>query len=322
MDIVITGGAGFLGTQLIKALLNLKDNGMTPLDFDGIVAVDLVASQVKDSRVRSMVGDISNPGFVESVITSDTAVIYHLAAVLSGGSAHNFDGAMSINVDATRLLLERAREVGARPRFIFTSSLAVFGGVLPDVVPSSWGTHPDSTYGTTKAIGELLVNEYTRKGYIDGLACRLPTISVRPGAPNSAASSFASGIIREPLAGIATTCPVPHSTLMWLSSPRTIISNLIHVLSVSAHRLPSWRVLNIPGISVTVGEMLNSLQLVAGEAARSLVTDEINPAVADIVCTWPGAFDVRQEMALGFTADSSFEDMIKQYQDDVRGSRG
>ncbi|WP_221625848.1 D-erythronate dehydrogenase [Rothia nasimurium] len=320
MDIVITGGAGFLGTQLIKTLLHLKDSAIEPIDFDGIVAVDLVAASVEDARVRSMVGDISDPGFIESVITSDTAVIYHLAAVLSGGSANNFDGAMSINVDATRLLLERARVVGVTPKFIFTSSLAVFGGALPDVVPASWGIHPDSTYGATKAIGELLVNEYTRKGYIDGLVCRLPTISVRPGVPNSAASSFASGIIREPLNGIDATCPVPHTTLMWLSSPQTVVSNLVHALSVPAQQLPSWRVLNIPGISVTVGGMLESLQRVAGEAVRSLVTDELNPAVADIVCTWPGAFDVSQELALGFIADSSFDDVIMQYQDGMKSN--
>ncbi|WP_421083802.1 D-erythronate dehydrogenase [Rothia nasimurium] len=317
MHILITGGAGFLGTQLTQALLASKDAGTAPIPFDSILSVDLTTSQVTDKRVTSAVGDITDPAFINPLINENTVAIYHLAAVLSGGSAQNFDAAMAVNIDATRLLLEAARTQATTPRFIFTSSLAVFGGDVPDTVPATYGTQPTSTYGATKAIGELLVNEYSRKGYIHGLTCRLPTISVRPGSPNSAASSFASGIIREPLNGLPSTCPVPHNTRMWLSSPNTIITNLLHALTLPTDTLPTWRVLNMPGISVTVCDMLAALEDVAGQDVRALVTDEPNQDIMDIVCSWPGAFDVSQELALGFTADTTYQDIIIQHQNSV-----
>lgn len=311
--LVITGAAGFLGTQLTQALLELHDRGEAPYNFTHIIALDLVAPRIDDPRVLPAVGDIADPAFLQTVITDKTAAIYHLAAMLSGGSALDFDGAMRINLDATRLLLEAARALPHAPRLIFTSSLAVFGGQVPELLPASWGTQPDSTYGATKAMGELLVNEYTRKGYVDGLVCRLPTISVRPGAPNSAASSFASGIIREPLVGLPSTCPVPHSTRMWLSSPSTIVANLVHALTLPADAAPGWKVLNMPGISVTVGQMLQALEEVAGEQVRALVTDEPDPAIMDIVCSWPGAFDVTHELTLGFTADITYTQVIGEH---------
>lgn len=313
MQILVTGGAGFLGSRLVDALLSAQDAGQAPIKFAEIVAVDLVENDSTDARVTSAVGDLTDSAFLESLIGPDTVAIYHLAAILSGGSAQDFDLALKVNVDGTRALLDAARASGSTPLFIFTSSLAVFGGTMPEVVGVEQATQPDSTYGATKSIGELLVNEYSRKGYIDGRICRLPTISVRPGSPNSAASSFASGIIREPLNGLPSTCPVPHETRMWLSSPDTVISNLLHVLSVPAQSLPSWRALNLPGIMVTVGQMLNSLERVAGKDARALVTDEMNAEIMEIVCSWPGEFDVQSTLALGFTADTTFDAMVEQY---------
>lgn len=316
MKIIITGGAGFLGTLLTQELLNRQDIDSAPIEFDEIVSVDLAPSRVLDSRISSKIGDLSDSDFVDHVVTADTVAIYHLAAVLSGGSAENFDLALSVNIDGTRNLLDAARRLPEAPRFIFTSSLAVFGGTMPEIVSPEFATQPDSTYGAFKAVGELLVNEYSRKGFIDGRICRLPTISVRPGAPNSAASSFASGIIREPLNGVESVCPVPHETPMWLSSPRAVVKNLVHSLGLAGEEIGTWRAMNLPGITVTVGEMLAALETVAGADARALVRDELSQPIMDIVCSWPGAFDIQKTLALGFEQDSSFEEMVRQYRDD------
>lgn len=313
MNIVVTGGAGFLGSRVITELLAAADAGKLPHPLTTVISLDLSPSTLDDPRVVSHTGDLADPALLERVIDADTAGIYHLAAVLSGGSAEDFDLAHRVNVDATHQLLEAARRLDSPPTFIFTSSLAVFGGDMPDVVPSNLATQPESTYGAFKAIGELMVNEYSRKGWVDARIARLPTISVRPGSPNSAASSFASGIIREPLQGIPAVCPVPLDTRMWLSSPNTAVANLVHAYLVPAERLPAWRVLDIPGVSVTVGEMLQALEAVGGAEARALVSEVPDQAVMDIVCSWPGAFDVDATLALGFAPDSSFESAVRQF---------
>ncbi|ONG54786.1 NAD-dependent epimerase [Pseudoroseomonas deserti] len=314
MKIIVTGGAGFLGSRVIRSLLAAQEAGMPGLPtFDGIVSVDLAPCPVTDRRVTSLTGDIADAGFAETIIGADTAAVYHLAAVLSGGSESDFDLAMRVNVDGTRALLEAARKGGAVPRFIFTSSLAVYGGPMPAVVPEELGLQPASTYGAQKAIGEFLVNDYSRKGFVDGRVCRLPTIVVRPGKPNSAASSFASGIIREPLAGVASNCPVPTATKMWLSSPDTTVKNLVHAITVDGAQIGQWRTLNLPGISVTVQEMLDSLERVGGKEARALVTQEPEQRVIDIVCSWPGDFEVSRPIALGFTRDADFDSAVRQY---------
>lgn len=316
MNIVVTGGGGFLGSRVTQQLLERKDRGESPVDFDEIVSLDLTESPVDDARVRSVVGNVADPELLASVVTAGTAGIFHLAAVLSGGSEEDFDLAMTVNVDGTRALLEAARATGARPRFVFTSSLAVFGGEMPAVVPETFATQPESTYGAVKAIGELLVNEYSRKGFVDGRVCRLPTISVRPGRPNSAASSFASGIIREPLNGVPAVCPVPLETRMWLSSPDVAVANLVHAFEIEGDRLGGWRTLNLPGITVTVGEMLESLTRVGGQEARDLVTLEHDERVDAIVGSWPGEFDVTRPLGLGFTQDVRFDDVVRQYRDE------
>lgn len=315
MRIVITGGAGFLGSLVIEKLL---ERGIC----EEIISLDLAPARSSDPRISSVVGDLADPQLLRSAITPETDGVFHLAAVLSGGSAQDFDLAMAVNVDGTRALLEAARAAtdarretgtGAPVKVVFTSSLAVFGGEVPEVVPETWAAQPDSTYGALKAIGELLVNEYSRKGFVDGRICRLPTISVRPGVPNSAASSFASGIIREPLRGIASEVPVPHSTRMWLSSPTTAVANLVHALELPAAQLGPWRGMNMPGISVTVGEMLESLERVGGAHARALVSDAPDPAVMDIVCSWPGEFAVDRLLELGFVRDEVFDDVVREY---------
>lgn len=321
MDIVITGGGGFLGSLLTRQLLERMDGGTAPLGADRIISLDLTQSPVDDPRVSSVVGDLTDPAVVSGVIGERTALVYHLAAVLSGGSEADFDLAVRVNLDGTRVLLERAREVsaareGAPVRFVFTSSLAVFGGEVPEVVPETWAEQPDSTYGATKAAAELLVNEYGRKGFVDSRICRLPTISVRPGTPNSAASSFASGIIREPLNGIESVCPVPHDTRLWLSSPRQAVANLVRAAELSPEQAGRWRAMNVPGICVTVEQMLDALERVGGPDARALVRDDLDQGVMSIVCSWPGEFDVERLLGLGFGRDASFDDMVRQYVDD------
>ncbi|MBB5695263.1 D-erythronate dehydrogenase [Muricoccus pecuniae] len=316
MRIVITGGAGFLGSRLTRALLALRGaEGGLPA-FDGILSVDLAPSPVDDPRVASVVGDIADPAFAREVIGAETAGVYHLAAVLSGGSEEDFDLGMRVNLDGTRALLEAARATGRAPRFVFASSVAVFGGALPEVVPEATAVMPASSYGAQKAMGELLVNDYSRKGFVDGRACRLPTIVVRPGKPNSATSSFASGIIREPLAGQPSNLPVPMGTRLWLSSPDTVVANLVHAMALDGGRIGAWRVLNLPGICVTPAEMLASLERVGGPAARALVTERRDERIAGIVLSWPGDFEVDRLLGLGFRRDADFDGVVRQYRDE------
>ncbi|WP_025132816.1 D-erythronate dehydrogenase [Leucobacter sp. PH1c] len=319
--VIVTGGAGFLGSRLIERLLAAIDAGELPFAADRLVSLDLAPNRNEDPRVESVVGDLADPALLAQVVGPDTVAIYHLAAVLSGGSEEDFDLAMRVNVEATTRLLEAARRSGSAPRFVFTSSLAVFGGPMPPLVPETLAAQPESSYGAMKAMGELLVNEYSRKGWIDARICRLPTISVRPGAPNSAASSFASGIIREPLLGLTSNCPVPLDTQMWLSSPRTVIENLLHAVAIDPALLGAWRVMNVPGISVSVGEMLAALERVGGADARALVTTEPEERVIDIVCSWPGAFDVERTRALGFRADVDFDTAVREFRDEFAPQR-
>lgn len=313
MNIVVTGGAGFLGTQIIQELLKRQDAGRSPIEFTQITAIDMREAVVQDPRVTSVIGDISQRDLYRHAITQDTVGVFHLAAVMSGGSEENFDLAFDINVDATRNLLEALRESGSQARVVFTSSLAVFGGELPDVVTDTYATQPQSTYGAVKAIGELLVNEYSRKGFVDGRICRVPTIAIRPGQPNTAASSFVSGIIREPLKGIKTTLPTPLDLKLWISSPDAAVRNLVEVFYLSPQRLPQWRAINLPGVTVTPKEMLATLAEQAGEETRSLVHQELDQQVIDIVGSWPQSFDTSTAQQLGLVGDAGFEEIYSNY---------
>ena len=315
MRVVITGGAGFLGGRLARAILergSLTDSRGQLRDVRELVLVDIAAPAVHaDARVRGVRGSLDDRALVDAVISKDTDTVFHLAAVVSGQAEADFDTGMRVNVDATRNLLERCRACAAPPKFVFASSLAVFGGTLPDPVPDDAPVTPQSSYGTQKAIGELLVADMSRKGFIDGRSLRLPTIVVRPGKPNRAASSFASGIIREPLAGIDSTCPVAPTTRMWLQSPRAVIDNFLVGHEARADQLPRPRSINVPGISVAVGDMVEALRSVAGDAVANRVRWEHDPAIDRIVSTWPARFTADAGRALGMRADRDFASVVR-----------
>ncbi|MGY4043562.1 D-erythronate dehydrogenase [Aeromonas hydrophila] len=305
MQIIITGGGGFLGQKLARALLH------SSLPFSELLLVDIQAPPaLADPRVRCLQADLTAPGVAESLISERTAVVYHLAAIVSSHAEQDFDLGWQVNLDTTRSLLEACRHARPGIRFVFTSSLAVYGGPLPELVNDGTSLTPTSSYGTQKAMGELLVNDYSRKGYVDGLALRLPTICVRPGKPNRAAWSFVSSIIREPLQGEVTVCPVSPELRLWLSSPATVVANFL-----LAATLPKGdgRSINLPGISVTVGEMLTALTQAGGQAARDRVQFAADPAIKRIVASWPGRIDNQRASALGFMADRTFADIIDSF---------
>jgi len=320
MHIVITGGAGFLGSRLARQLL--KRGQLTGSDgkqqtISRITLLDVVAAQgFDDARIESVVGDIADAAVIERVINKDTQSIFHLAAIVSGHAEADFELGMKINFDATRIILERARALGTKPRLVFTSSVAVFGGELPAQVPDNALLMPQSSYGAQKVMGELLVNDYSRKGFIDGRALRMPTISVRPGAPNKAASSFASGIVREPLNGQPSVCPVSPDTRMWLMSPRKAIDNLIHGHEINGADLGLARFLSIDGLSVSVRQMVDALEQVAGADVVKLIEWKEDEAIKRIVNSWPGNFEAKRAKALGFTADSDFASIVKAHIED------
>ena len=316
MRIVVTGGAGFLGSRLAHAILarnTLTDASGETRELKELVLVDVVPASLSDPRVSVATGDLAERAFVERVVTTDTDSIFHLAAVVSGQAEAEFNVGMRVNVDATRTLLERCRQLSRPPKFVFTSSLAVFGGPLPDPVADDAPVTPQTSYGTQKAISELLLYDMTRKGYIDGRSLRLPTITVRPGKPNRAASSFASGIIREPLSGIEVVCPVAPSTPVWVSSPRTAIANLIIGHEAAAARFAHTRSINLPGIRVRVGEMVAALGRIAGDGVANRVKWQVDPVIDRIVATWPSCFAPLLGPALGMRADPDFDSIVRAY---------
>ena len=321
MRVVITGGAGFLGLRLAKAILargSLTDARGETRQVRELILIDVAPASIADPRVSIVTGDLADAGLVERTLTPDTDSIFHLAAVVSGQAEAEFDIGMRVNVDATRMLLERCRKLSRPPKLVFTSSLAVFGGRLPDPVPDDAQLTPQTSYGSQKAICELLIYDMTRKGYIDGRSLRLPTVTVRPGKPNKAASSFASGIIREPLNGVDSICPVSRDTRVWVASPRAIVANLIVGHETPASSFGDSRSVNVPGILVSVTEMVAALRRIAGDAVADRVKWQLDPATDRIVQTWPVRFAPLLAQKLGMRADSDFDAIVRQYIEDER----
>jgi nucleoside-diphosphate-sugar epimerase len=317
MNILVTGAAGFLGRRLIEALLqrgSLTDRQGARQAITRIVAFDVVPlSGIDDARVQVVCGDIADAQVLEGLVTADTDSVFHLAAVVSSQAEQDFDLGMRINFSATHHLLERIRSLGTCPKWVMTSSVAVFGGQLPDQVEDEQVWAPQSSYGTQKAMNDLLLADYSRRGFVDGRSLRMPTIVVRPGKPNMAASSFASGIIREPLNGQDSVLPVPLETRLWLMSPAQAINNLIHGHELPGEQLTQGRVINMPGLSISAGQMIDALRRTAGDTVANRVRLERNPAIEKIVGSWPGSFTAGYAKRLGFTADHDFADVIGQF---------
>lgn len=318
MKILVTGGAGFLGQQLIAKLLSNQsvscDGRATPIE--SIICFDQGLGAIDDSKVRNVAGDIADQALLRSLIGRDAGVIVHLAAVVSGTAEADFDLGMRVNLDGARALLEAARAGKHRPRILFSSSIAAFGGALPDVVTDSLTPAPQSSYGTQKVIGEYLVADYTRKGFIDGRSVRVPTVVVRPGKPNGAASGFASGIIREPLAGVETALPVDPATQMWVASPRAVIGMFLHAIDLPEAAWGWNRALNLPGLVVSMREELDSLKRIGGEQAAARVRHQPDPSIEKLVKTWAGRFDTSRAKQMGFSADRDFDAIVRAYIED------
>jgi len=309
MQIIITGGGGFLGQHLSKALL--KSN----LKFDELLLIDVTQplNATGDGRVVCQKKDLSEPGAVDALVTPRTSMVFHLAAIVSSHAEKDFDLGWKVNLDITRNLLEACRRQGTGIRFVFAASLAAFGGALPPLVDEKTVTTPHSSYGAQKAIGELLVNDYSRKGFIDGRVFRLPTVCVRPGRPNLAASSFLSSIIREPINGEEAICPVAPDLSVVLSSPDTVIRNFIHGATLNGKAFGDWRTVNFPAIAIRVEEMLTSLEKMTDKATLAKVKFKHDETINRIVTSWPGAMNNKLALSLGFHEDKSFDDFIVQY---------
>jgi nucleoside-diphosphate-sugar epimerase len=319
MKILITGGSGFLGQRVARELLkrgHVDDAAGNPQPVHKLVLVDIAtpANGLLDPQVRYAIGDVASPKFIAETLGEDTEGIFHLAAVVSGAAEANFDLGMRVNVDGTRGLLDACRRLQKPPRVLFTSSAAVFGEPLPEVVTDGTTPTPQTSYGIQKLIGELLVSDCSRRGFVDGRAVRLPTVSIRPGKPNAAASSFASSILREPLNGIEAICPVAPETKVWLISPRVAVECLLHGFNLPAAKLGSIRSLSLPGITFTVDEMVASLKRIAGPAAARRIRWEPDERIRTIVASWPTRFDTARADSLGFPRDEgSFDRIIGDY---------
>jgi nucleoside-diphosphate-sugar epimerase len=320
MRILMTGAAGMVGRKLTARLAKdgmLAGRGITALDLHDIVAAETPA--IPGVEVSVHTGDLADEGAAAALVAKRPDVIFHLAGVVSGEAEANFDLGYRVNLDGTRALFDAVRLAGYNPRVVFTSSIAVFGAPFPDAIPDEFHPTPMTSYGTQKLMGEALLSDYTRRGFFDGIGIRLPTICVRPGKPNKAASGFFSGIIREPLNGQEAILPVPRSVVHTHASPRSAVNFLIRAAEIDGELVGARRNLTMPGVGVTVGEQIEALGRVAGSNVVSLIREVPDDTIWAIVKNWPTRFEAKRSRALGFAAEESFDEIVKVYVEDELG---
>jgi D-erythronate 2-dehydrogenase len=328
MKILVTGAAGMIGRKLVERLVKDKSLGGKPIE--SLTLVDVVDSPIPQGspkNTRPITADFSEKGVAGTLIQERPDVIFHLAAIVSGDAEANFEKGYRINFNGSWSLLEAIRQEGEKqsekspykPRFVFASSLAVFGPPFPDSIPDDFAPTPSTSYGTQKAMTELLLADYSRKGFLDGVGVRLPTICIRPGKPNKAASSFFSGILREPLNGQEAPLPVGDEVRHWFASPRAAVGFFITAATIDTSALGVQRSMTMPGVSATVGEEIEALRKAAGDNVVALIKRVDDPFVAKIVQGWAGRYDAKLAGKMGFAAEKNFDEIIKVYQQDEMG---
>ncbi len=320
MRIVITGGAGFLGRRLAQALLRrgrlIGPDGSPQAITDLVLFDQVAAAPLNDARVSVRTGDIADAAAVAALISPGTASVFHLAAVVSAGAEADFDLGYRVNLDGTRQVLQACRALAGQPRLVFTSSIAIYGGSLPDQVSEAIPPRPQTSYGAQKAAGELMVADYSRKGFLDGRSVRLPTITIRPGKPNRAASTWASSIMREPLSGLDVVCPVRPDSRMACLSPRRCIQSLIRLHDLPATDLAADRTLQLPGLSVSAQEMAAAVERHAGNRRLGRILWQPDPEIQRIVDGWPKGTFSERSTALGFAGDRHIDDIVQAFIED------
>jgi D-erythronate 2-dehydrogenase len=323
MHVLVTGAAGMIGSKLVARLAT--DQSLCGKEIDRLTLLDVVAPGCPKGfggTCETVVGDLSDQVTSEAAISGRPDVIFHLAAVVSGEAELDFEKGMRANFDGSRRLFDSIRTApGYRPRVVFASSIAVFGAPFPDAIPDDFATTPLTSYGTQKAMTELLLADYTRRGFLDGIGIRLPNIAVRPGLPNKAASGFFSSIIREPLAGAEALLPVEDTALQTHASPRAAVGFLVHAAGLEAASVGPRINLNMPGVCCTVAEQLDALRRVAGDKVAARARRAPDPFVARMVAGWPSRFDPRRALALGFSGEGSFEEIIRVHIEDDLGGK-
>jgi nucleoside-diphosphate-sugar epimerase len=325
VHILIIGAAGMVGRKLTEALARSGEVGGTPIARLTLADVVAPAAPTTGAAVETLALDLSAPGAAAALVGRRPDLIFHLAAIVSGEAEADFEKGYRINLDGTRDLLEAIRREGQAapylPRLVFTSSIAVFGAPFPEAIGDEFFSTPLTSYGTQKAIGELLLNDYSRKGFVDGVGIRLPTIVVRPGKPNLAASGFFSNILREPLSGKEAVLPVSREVRHWFASPRAAVGFLLHAATLDSAKLGWRRTVSAPGLSATVGEEIEALRRIAGEKAVKLIREEADPTIVRIVEGWPRNFEAKRALALGFVAERSMDEIIRAHVEDELGGR-
>lgn len=308
MHILILGASGMLGRKLTGALIAGALPGITHLT---LADISTGAPPEAPFPITASPCNIADPGTATRLINPRPDLIFHLAAIVSGEAEADFDKGYAVNLDASRALIEAIRlQPDYCPRLVFASSTAVFGAPFPEAISDSFHLTPRTSYGTQKAVTELLLNDYSRRGFLDAVGLRFPTICIRPGTPNRAASGFFSNILREPLQGLPAVLPVPDSTRHWFASPRAATGFMLRAATLDSAALGHWRMLNMPGLSATVGDQIEALRRVAGQKAVDLIRPEPDATIAGIVAGWPQNFDTARATSLGFTAETSFDQII------------